>query len=163
MKTWDEAIKKGLLMFDHKEKYAYFYGAKGELLTDEIMYHLISAYPDHFAKIPNLIEIMEYSRGKYGFDCSGFITFLTGDPGYSGAQIANCHDVTTNLAAGPAGSLLYTTFGGKGSHIGIDIGYGFFLMMSREGETVQFGKISEYPWEKSGQSKYLNMEGSDSR
>ena len=41
----------------------------------------------------------------------------------------------------------------------IDIGKGFFLHMAKEGQSVTFGKISDYTWEKSGQIKNIDYKG----
>lgn len=160
MRTWDTVIKKGLYMYVHRADYAYFYGAKGEVLTENAMDYLIRAYPNHFKKYTpsQLKQIKNYSIGKIGYDCSGFITAISGIQGNSTMQFDTCHDITDNLAAGPAGSLLH-----RSGHIGIDIGYGYFLHMPREGESVVLGKISEYAWDLTGQSNQIGMEGSDSR
>lgn len=160
MKTWDAVCKNALRMYVHRDHYAYFYGAKGEVLTDATMNRLIMSYPTHFAQYTKeqLDAIRKYSNGKIGYDCSGFITAVSDIPGSSSMQFSTCHDVTDNLASGPAGSLLY-----RPGHIGLDFGYGFFLHMPKEGRTIELGKISEYVWEKTGQSTYINMEGSDSR
>ena len=67
-----------------------------------------------------------------------------------------------------AGSVLYTTWGGKGRHIGLDIGYGFCLDMGyestdaavREGrDSVRLTRIAETAWEKSGRSRVLDYTG----
>ena len=160
MKTWDSVIKQALYMYVHRDQYAYFYGAKGQVLTDSVMQALIDAEPQHFARFTKeeLQCIKDFSRNRVGFDCSGYIGYLTGDWSYSGAQISHCRNVTTDLVAGPAGSLLY-----KYGHIGLDIGYGYFLHMPREGESIIMGKILEYNWTETGQSNYINYEGSDNR
>lgn len=162
MKTWDSFIKRALYMYVHRSDYAYFYGAKGEVLTENAMDFLIRAYPNHFKQFTptQLKQIKNYSIGKIGYDCSGFITAASGGAiqGNSAMQIGSCEHVTDNLASGPAGSLLW-----KPGHIGLDIGYGYFLHMPREGESIILGKISEYVWEKTGQHININYEGSDSR
>ena len=160
MKTWDTAIKKALYMYDHRNNYAYFYGAKGEVLTENAMDILIRMYPNHFKRYTKeqLRQIKNWSLGRIGYDCSGFITVCTGAQGNSAMQINDCHNVSDNLVAGVAGSLLW-----KPSHVGLDFGYGFFLHMPREGESIILGKISEYAWEKTGMLNCINYEGSDNR
>ena len=164
--TWDQAVKNGMFAYYHRDKYAYFYGAKGQVLTDELMDYFISAEPAHFAKFSKeeLKAIKDFSRGKIGLDCSGFVGWIcTGDKQYSVGQITNCHDVTSDLVAGVAGSILFTTFGGSGRHMALDIGYGYFLHCPSEGHTIELGKVLDYPWEKSGQSNVIDYTGATNR
>lgn len=160
MKTWDRIIVKAYEMYVDRDKYAYFYGAKGCMLTDATMDYLIRSYSKHFAQYTDiqLRQIKAFSQGKIGYDCSGFIQAVTGIGGNSAMQFGTCENVSDNLAAGPAGSLLW-----KPGHIGLDCGFGVFLHMPREGESIILGKIHLYNWEKTGQSTLINMEGSDSR
>ena len=102
--TYYEVIKKALFMFYHRDEYAYFYGAKGQVLTDD------------------------------------------------GAE-------KTTPLLGTEGNGLYTSFGGEGRHVGIDIGYGFFLHMPKEGHTIELGRIAEYDWEHSFHFANINYEG----
>lgn len=160
MITWDAAIKKALYMYWKRDQYAYFYGAKGETLTESAMDYFIRTYPDHFSRYTEneLKKIKEWSSGKIGYDCSGFTGICIGSWKNSAGQIADCADVTDDLVSGPAGSLLY-----RPGHIGLDIGYGYFLHMPNEGRTIELGKILAYPWEKTGKSILLDYEGSDNR
>ena len=102
-----------------------------------------------------------------GYDCSGFTGFCTGDRQWSTGQINNCSVITTP-EKGTEGSLLYTTFGGTGRHIGLDIGCGFCLDMGYEStdnnvllkrDSVRLTRISETAWEKSGQTKVMDYTG----
>ena len=164
--TWDQAVKNGMFAYYHRDKYAYFYGAKGQVLTDELMDYFISAEPAHFKKFSKeeLKAVKDFSRGKIGLDCSAFTGWIcTGDKQYSAGQIANCSKTTTDLVAGVAGRILYTTFGGTGRHIAIDIGYGYFLHCPSEGHTIELGKILDYPWEISGQSNCVDYSGDNNR
>ena len=36
MELFTQAIKRGLDVYRHRDKYAYFYSAKGQLLTDQV-------------------------------------------------------------------------------------------------------------------------------
>jgi len=164
------AIQRGLNAYRNRDAYAYFYGAKGQMLTDAVMEALWQAEPAYFARYnaTQKKEIFNNSRGKIGYDCSGFTGWVcTGDHQYSTGQINNCSVITTP-ALGVAGSLLYTTFGGKGRHIGIDIGYGYCLDMGYEStnaivasnnHSVRLTRIAETAWEKSGQSNVLDYTG----
>ena len=157
---WYDAIKKGLQILQHKDEYAYFYGAKGKVLTDDYMNSLINFYKDYFKKYSKeqLKEIKNFSRGKIGFDCSGFLGHCIGDNSYSGAQIEHCVKTTDDKFAGVAGSVLW-----KPGHVGLDIGYGFFLHFPVQGESCTLGRIKEFDWKKSGESRFVNYKGADAR
>lgn len=160
MITWDAAIKKALYMYWKRDQYAYFYGAKGETLTESAMDYFIRTYPDHFKRYTaaQLKDIKAWSAGKIGYDCSGFTGACIGSWKNSTGQFADCVEVSDNLAMGPAGSLLW-----RPGHISLDIGYGYFLHMPTEGRTIELSKISAYGWEKTGKSILINYEGSDYR
>lgn len=157
---WDEAIKKALEVLQHKDQYAYFMGAKGEVLTDARMDLLMNVYKDYFSKYTaaEKQDIKNWSRGKIGFDCSGFVGYCIGDHSYSGSQIDHCKKKTTILANGVAGSVLW-----KPGHVGLDIGYGFFLHFPVEKQSCTLGRIREYNWQLSGESSYVNYTGADAR
>lgn len=164
------AIKNGLNAYRHRDEYAYFYGAKGQRLDDATMQALWNAEPGYFAKYSaeQKAQIFRNSRGKIGIDCSAFTGWIcTGDRQYSTGQINNCKLITTP-ALGVAGSLLYTTFGGRGRHIGLDIGYGYCLdagyestdaIVKSNNHSIRLTRIVETAWEKSGQSKLLDYTG----
>ena len=170
MQYFTTAIKNGLNAYRHRDEYAYFFGAKGQRLTDATMDALWNAEPNHFAKFSpeEKAQIFRNSRGKIGIDCSAFTGWIcTGDRQYSTGQINNCKLITTP-ALGVAGSLLYTTFGGRGRHIGLDIGYGYCLdagyestdaIVKSNNHSIRLTRIAETAWEKSGQSKLLDYTG----
>ena len=158
--TYYEVIKKALTMFYHRDEYAYFYGAKGQVLTDEVMNTLISLEPSYFSKYTTqeLCAYKAFSRGKIGLDCSGFVSAVVGVQNYSTGHYHDGAEKTTPLL-GTEGNGLYSSFGGKGRHVGIDIGYGFFLHMPKEGHTIELGRIAEYEWEHSFHFANINYEG----
>lgn len=192
-KTWDEAVKRAMYAYTHQAEFAYFYGAKGQILTDEVMDSLIACEPNYFKKYsPNeLEEIKRNSRGRRGFDCSGFIgNYCLGVEGYSAFLIAQTVNKTRDMYKDTAGCLLYTTRGGTSRHIGIDVGYGFCIDTACEStdahvwraEQYRIGKIPNAqgsagirfykmnepenqttPWELAGQSIYVSYEGADAR
>ena len=116
--TYYEVIKKALNMFYHRDEYAYFYGAKGQVLTDEVMNTLISLEPAYFSKYTTqeLSAYKAFSRGKIGYDCSGFVSAVVGAENYSTGHYHAGAEKTTPLL-GTEGNGLYTTFGGKGRHV----------------------------------------------
>lgn len=176
-RKWDDAIKNGLRAYTQREKYAYMYGAKGQVLTLELIDYFINAAPDHFKKYSaeELNQIRRNSVGKIGYDCSGYVGWVcTGDKHYSTAQFENSSFRTQDMVAGVAGSILYTTYGGIGRHIGIDMGYGYCLDMAyestdaniREGKAgIRLYKILDNvtPWEWSARSNVLDYTGANNR
>ena len=161
--TYYGVIQNALKMFYERHKYAYFYGAKGQKLTDATMDALIAAEKNYFSRYSTaeIAQIKNFSRGKIGYDCSGFLSAITGQSNYSTGFYNESLNKTTP-ASGTEGNLLYTTFNGTGRHIGLDIGYGYFLHMRKEGSSVELGKISDYAWEKSGQIRGVNYTGAKS-
>lgn len=153
---YNEMIKKALNILANKEKYAYFYGAKGQVLTDAVMDALIKAEPKYFSKYTKaqLVDIKNYSRNKIGYDCSGFITAISNVGGSSTIQWNNCL-LNPSIQYGMCGSILH-----KAGHIGVDIGYGLFLHFPSEGKTCTMQRIADYDWEQSGLLKSIDYTGS---
>lgn len=139
-------LRKAFRMYCERERYAYFYGAKGEKLTLGRMNELIATYPRYFSKFTKeqLEEFKHFSLNKIGYDCSGFITAITGKQGYSGYQYEQTVNKTTP-ENGKAGYLLYKT-----GHVGVDIGYGFQMCIGSMGDTIVITKIQDIGYTNSG-------------
>lgn len=182
MRRWDEAVKTALtayVQYIYFDRFCYLYGAKGVRLDSrKIIEQYFDMEHDYFWTRYNAAEreqIIRNSLNRIAYDCSGFTGWLcTGDMQYSGGQIGNCSIVTKDIAAGVAGSILYTTYGGTGRHVGLDIGYGFCCDMACESTDanikahragVRLYKMSDgiCPWELSGQSRVLDYTGADAR
>lgn len=184
-RKWSEAVDIGLALCKRKD-IVYFYGAKGwiwnektkawdpQILTDPLMDYFISAAPEHFAKYSKeeMEQIRRNSRGRIGIDCSGTTGWCTGDRQWSVGQWGNVCKYNS-LKDGPAGSLLFTTWGGKGRHIGLDVGgtgdgKGYCIQAGweatdakmREGKAGVFiSPIAETAWEQSGQTTFVDYSG----
>ena len=147
-------LRAAFRLFVNRFSWVYWYGAKGEILTDDVMNQLIEAYPEFFGKYSR--EQLDYykniSRGKYGVDCSGFITLISGIFGYTGAIWEKCVD-KTDVVHGKAGYYLY-----KVGHCGIDIGYGFCMHIGTMGETFTISKIQDVGFTDSGALPNYNYE-----
>ena len=152
--NWADVIGNAVHIMQERDKYAYWYGAKGQTLTREVMKQLVAAEPEYYSRYSakKLRELMDWSEGKIGLDCSGFINAITGQANYSTGYFEESVN-KTDPVSGTWGNILYTTHGGKGRHIGLDIGQGRFLHMPKEGESVTMGIIRLYDWEASGQIK----------
>ena len=168
-KSWFQVVKDAVQMYKDRDNYAYFYGAKGQRLTKNVMDALWAAEPEYFKKYnaEEKAQIYKNSLNKIGLDCSGFVTRVTGETGYS-ISIYNKRTKETSLADGVAGQFLFTTFGGSGRHIGIDAGLGFALDMGYEStdysvsvhrDSVRLTNIGETAWEHSFQTAAVNYNG----
>ena len=154
---WADVIGNALAIFQQRDNYCYFYGAKGQILTDDVMTALIAAEPSYFAQYSKtkLQEIIDWSKGKVGIDCSGFINLCCHQVNWSTGYWQESLNKTTPRL-GTWGNLLYTTHGGKGRHVGLDVGEGKFLHSPKEMRSIELGLIKEYDWEGSGQIKGVN-------
>ena len=176
MRTAIEAIHTALTAHSQyclAKNFCYIYGAKGTRINSRVdVEYFFKAEPAYFARYSaeEKEQIIRNSIGKIAYDCSGFVGWLcTGDHQYSAGQITNAHNIKTTaegFAANPAGSILFTTYGGRGRHIGIDVDHGFCCDMAYESTdaNIAAGKagVRFYPiiggqtaWEKSGLSNVL--------
>lgn len=155
--NWADVVSNAIEIFLKRENYAYFYAAKGQILTPKLMEDLIACEPAYWLKYsPEEIEkIKAWSLYKVGVDCSGFVNLCCKQTNWSTGYWHDCANKTTP-AAGTWGNLLYTTHGGKGRHVGIDIGAGRFLHAPTEMHSIELGVIKNYAWEGSGQIKGVN-------
>lgn len=149
-----DLISRAADLFSARDDFAYMYGAKGQVLTDSTIRALMAAEPVYYSKYTDeqLRKIYNFSIGRIGIDCSGFINLLTGQTNWSTGYFLESLNKTDPIR-GTWGNLLYTTFGGTGRHVGIDIGEGRFLHAPKEMHSIEMGMIADYPWEYSGQIK----------
>lgn len=170
-RKWSEAVDRGIAAY-RSGAYCYFYGAKNVVLTESTMNALIAAEPAYFARYTaeEIRQIKKNSIGLVGVDCSAFTGLCTGDQQWSKGQIANCSKYNT-IQAGPTGSVLFTTWGGRGRHVGLDAGNGMALQAGwestdraiREGRAgILFTRISDTAWEQSGESNAVDYTGARS-
>lgn len=141
-------LRNAFKLYVNRERYAYFYGAKNIVLTDGVMNDLINQYWNvHFNKYTReqLTEIRNYSRGKIGLDCSGFITQISNITGNSYMLFKKC-EVKTTIENGKAGTLLW-----REGHVGIDIGYGYCMHIPSELHSFEIAKIQSIGFTNSGE------------
>lgn len=163
MITWDEALKKALAIYLHRDDYAYFYGAKhGVVLTDGVMDSLIAAEPGFWSKYNNaqIRAFKDYARGKKGYDCSGFVSDITGLNDWSGGLWERAYDKNTDIYQGVACSLLWLP-----GHVGIDIGLGYSLSFDAQGGTCNLRRHKEntIKWAGCGKLPGVDYTGADNR
>lgn len=172
MATYMDIVNAAKALYDQRDKYCYFYGAKGQVLTDSVMNALWNAEPGYFARYDaaTKVAIFNYSRGKIGLDCSAFVCLVLQNAGlinrgqwtYSTALIGKCTNVTNNpaSASSPAGSVLYSTFHNSGRHTGIDGGAGVFYDIASEMGTINKRSIAQWgKWEKAGRWPGVDYSG----
>ena len=149
-----DVVSRAVDLFVRRNQFAYFYGAKGQVLTPALIESLMLSESAYFSQYSQkeLEDIYHYSLGKIGIDCSAYINLLTGQVNWSTGYWTESLN-KTDPVSGTWGNILYTTFGGTGRHIGIDIGEGKFLHAPKEMRSIEIGLIREYPWEGSGQIK----------
>lgn len=143
-----EAIKNAWRWWDQRDAICYFFGAKFSVLDDALMNYLIEHEWWYFKQYddPTLDRIKDWSRGKIGTDCSGFVCKIIGCDMINSATLwSRCLNKTT-VKGCKAGSLLY--FPG---HIGIDIGFGRCMHIGRELETIRLESNSIQRWEGGGE------------
>ncbi len=144
MRTGKEVSAKALEMYNNREKYAYLYGAKGQIGTDDFVRSMFAAYPDYYSKYSDEMkeEIVKYCRGKILYDCSGFVCECAGIPDvYSGKLLEDGKKKTKNMKDGKEGWLCY-----KKGHVGIDRGDGTFLHIYGEMHTIEPKRFADYDW-----------------
>ena len=143
-------LRRAFKMYVERDRYAYFYGAKGEKLTETVMNNLIERYYNEYwsrFSVQALEEIKRFSKNRIGYDCSGFITAITGIPGYTASLYANTVN-KTSVTDSKAGALLY-----KPGHVGLDIGYGYTMHIGSAGNTIEIAKIQSVGFTKAGEFK----------
>ena len=140
-------LRRALKMYVERDRYAYFYGAKGERLTEQTMNALIEAYPNYWNRfsIQAIEEIKRFSKNRIGYDCSGFITAVTGLAGNSATQYSKTVN-KSSVTDSKAGALLY-----KPGHIGLDLGYGYTIHIGSAGATFEIAKIQTVGFTKAGE------------
>lgn len=159
--TWDEVVKRALYIYVHRDEYTYCLGASGEKVTDSIVknnyeYYRSQNYPGITMPYSEWVKV---NAGKRAMDCSGFLDYITGKNGHVWSSWS-FGDMPKNksLVDGVAGSALW-----KKGHVGIDIGYGYFLHFPNFNRTCEIGKISEYNWESSHLITGVDYTGADAR
>ena len=129
-------LRRAFKLFTERDHIAYFYGAKGCVLSEETMDALIAAEPEYFKQYSEaeIKKIKKFSKGKIGYDCSGFVGACVGTMEWSGALWAHCYN-KSSVKEGKAGCILY-----RKGHVGLDIGYGYAMDCPKEGRTLEIFK-----------------------
>lgn len=151
MRSFYQIQKRIRWALAHKDQIVYLYGCKGKLgsdgypraLTKTDIRSYIKEEPDHFAKytkeeIEN--EIIPNTVGKFGFDCSGLVCFLTGETGYSKEIYAKRTEETT-LEKSAECQFIFTDFDNPNKrHIMLDAGCGYIIHIAAESSAKNIAK-----------------------
>ena len=173
-RKWNDVVDRAIAAY-RSHDYVYLYGAKNARLTSEAQIRdYFKREPAYFSRYTEAekAQIIRNSLGHMAADCSGFTGWVcTGDQQYSIGQINNCSKYNT-LAGGPTASILFTSWGGTGRHIGLDVGgngtQGLCMHMGwestdrniAEGKAgIIFEPIVNRAWEKSGESNAVDYTG----
>lgn len=160
MISWENVVDTAKEIYRERDDYAYFYGAKGQVLDDPTMDALIAAESSYFTRrytAEQIRSIKSFSIGKIGLDCSGFVCYVLERAGvitraewtFSTALIEKCAFKAPPLEI-PAAGILYRNPVSTGRHVGIDIDDGLFLHMGHEGASVELGDNHTGYWEIGG-------------
>ena len=172
MKRWNYMIKHALRMFMEKEKFAYLYGANGEVGNDALVDAMWDAYPYHFQEFVadkgyTKEQLKDHVRGKICLDCSSFICYISQNENYeelrvvrdyNSAMLKDAFAVTRSPAAGTAGSVLY-----KPGHVALDIGYGVLVEFAAEFVDMRMRELEGAGFQVSGELPFVDYTGTSAR
>ena len=146
-------IREAWKWYDQRDSICYFFGAKFSVLDDALMDYLIANEAWYFKRYTagELLKIKDFSRGKIGTDCSGFICKIIGCDQIDSVTLWSRCVNKTGVKNCKAGSLLYAP-----GHIGIDIGYGRCMHIGKELETIRLEANSAWKWEGGGEIDLLD-------
>lgn len=157
IKHASQAVQTFYDLYNERENIAYWFGAKGQVLTYDLMRRLVAEEPEHFRRYsPQELErLMAWSSGKWGFDCSGLIGYCFGLEGWSSWGLWDYCDNKGPVKQALAGSILW-----KPGHVGLDVGFGEVGQICREGETIRLDDNGTQGFEAGGRIRgvdYANM------
>ncbi len=173
MKLWNYMIQHGLRMYMQRDKYAYLYGANGEIGTPELVDRLWAVYPQYFEEQVigrghhSKEELKRHVQGKICLDCSSFICYVSQEErfedlrvvrDYNSAMLRREFAVVRTPSAGTAGSILY-----KPGHVALDIGYGICLEFANEFVDMRMRRIADAGFVESGELKFIDYTGTNAR
>lgn len=147
MKTWAHCVRDARLIYLHRDRFAYLYGANGECPqtyaeAKALVDSLWNVYPDHFQKYvinagKTKNQLIYHIIGKICYDCSSFICAVTQSEGdiyhlkvvsdKNSTMLHSSCTIHTSLQAGLWGSLLW-----KNGHVGLDVGNGLAIDFAAE-------------------------------
>lgn len=131
-----EAVQRFYDFYFARDGIAYWMGAKGELLTRDRMLELISWNPEYFYNKytpERLEELMRWSEGKIGFDCSGLMCACFQTPYQMSSWTLREHmSKVSPVKECKGGSILW-----KPGHVEIDLSFGATGGIRSEGKTIE--------------------------
>lgn len=175
-KAWSRVCKDALLVYAHRDRYAYLYGANGERPANvteatQLVNRLWNAYPSHFQQTVinaghTKKELIYHIVGRQCFDCSSFVCAVTQSDypnlrvtrDYNSTGLISQCAVQTTVTKGYAGSVLW-----KSGHVAIDCGYGVCVDFGNEWLDCRQYASPEGNFTKSGQLPWVDYTGSNDR
>lgn len=146
-------IREAWKWYDQRDAIAYMMGAKFNVLDEWTIDYLFNNEKWYFDRYTpeELQRIKDWSLGKIGTDCSGFVCKCVGCEMINSATLWERCINKTDVKSCKAGSLLW-----RPGHIGIDIGYGQCMHIGKELETIRLERNDAFPWEGGGELDLLD-------
>ena len=174
MKKWNICCQNALMIYANREKYAYLYGANGEVGSDALVDKLWNLYNGHFAmsviaKGYTKQQLKDHVRGKICLDCSSFgclvtqndttdITKLGVTNDYNSTMLHDMCKVRRTPKEGTAGSILW-----KQGHVALDVGYGLCVDFGNEFLDCRLYQLADGKFTDSGELPYVDYTDTNSR
>lgn len=174
MKRWNICCQNALKIYANRDKYAYLYGANGEVGSDDLVDRLWNLYAGHFAtsviaKGYTKQQLKDHVRGKICLDCSSFIcldtqndttdiTKLGVTTDYNSDGLRTLFAVTRTPKEGTAGSVLW-----KRGHVALDVGYGMCVDFGNEFLDCRLYPLADGNFTESGELSYIDYTDTNSR
>lgn len=174
MKRWNICCQNALMIYANRERYAYLYGANGEIGSDELVDRLWDMYSDHFYRSVTLNgytkkQLKNHVRGKICLDCSSFICLVTQNDttditklgvttDYNSDGLRKLFVVKRMPKDGTAGSVLW-----KPGHVALDVGYGICIDFGNEFLDCRMYQLDGKGFVESGELSYVDYTDTNSR
>ena len=171
-KRWNIVNQHALRIYANRDRYAYLYGANGEVGSDALVDRLWAAYPSHFKaavtdKGYTRQQLKDHVRGKICLDCSAFICYVTQMEDFGKLRVVNdynstglrgCFAVKRTPVGGTAGSVLW-----KQGHVALDVGYGMCVDFGNEFLDCRLYPLDGCGFVESGELNFVDYTGTNAR
>ena len=164
MKRWNLVNQAALLVYANRDKYAYLYGANGEIGSDALVDRLWKQYPEHFEKTVTgtgrtIKNLKDHVRGKICYDCSSFICSITDAPADLNSWMLHDHMIVIRSPReGTAGSILW-----KPGHVAVGVGYGIVVDFANEFIDCRMYPLTNGRFTISGELDFVDYTDTNSR
>lgn len=177
MKRWNICCQNALVIYANRHRYAYLYGANGEIGSDALVDRLWNTYYGaHFKEVVEgrgytKQQLKDHVRGKICLDCSSFLCMITQNDTTDITKLGVTRDYNSDglrglfqkgtvrtPREGTAGSMLW-----KKGHVAIDVGYGVCVEFASEFTDCRMRQIAGSDFVESGELNYVDYTGTNAR